>query len=109
MEEEIHAIDKNNTWELTTLPQGEKAIGVKWVYMIKRKADGKIDRYKAKLVAKGYNQEYGIDYEEVFVPIIRLDTVKMLISLATHHSWKIYQLDVKSAFLNDVLDEKVYM
>lgn len=109
MEEEIHAIQKNDTWELTVLPKHQKAIGVKWVYKIKSTADGKIDRYKARLVAKGYAQKYGVDYEEVFAPVARLDTVRMLISLAAHHSWKIYQLDVKSAFLNGVLEEEVYV
>jgi hypothetical protein len=109
MEEEIHAIQKNDTWELTALPPKKKTIGVKWVYKIKRTADGDVDRYKARLVAKGYKQKYGIDYEEVFAPVARLDTVRLLISLAAHHSWKIYQLDVKSAFLNGVLEEEVYV
>jgi hypothetical protein len=109
MEEEIHAIQKNDTWELTALPPKKKTIDVKWVYKIKRTADGGIDRYKARLVAKGYKQKYGIDYEEVFAPVARLDTVRLLISLAAHHSWKIYQLDVKSAFLNGVLEEEVYV
>ena len=67
---------------------------MKWVYKIK--------------VAKGYKQKYGIDYEEVFAPVARLDMVRMLISLVAHHSWKIYQLNVKSAFLNDILEEEVY-
>jgi hypothetical protein len=109
MEEEIHAIQKNDTWELSELPPKKKTIGVKWVYKIKRTADGGVDRYKARLVAKGYKQKYGIDYEEVFAPVARLDTVRLLISLAAHHSWKIYQLDVKSAFLNGVLEEEVYV
>jgi len=100
MEEEIHAIHKNDTWEMTTLRSNQKAIGVKWVYKIKRTAEGEVSRYKARLVAKGYKQKYGIDYEEVFAPVVRLDTVKLLIALAAHHNWKIYQLDVKSAFLN---------
>jgi hypothetical protein len=109
MEEEIHAIQKNDTWELSALPPKKKTIGVKWVYKIKQTADGGVDRYKARLVAKGYKQKYGIDYEEVFAPVARLDTVRLLISLAAHHSWKIYQLDVKSAFLNGVLEEEVYV
>lgn len=88
MEEEIHAIEKNDAWELTTLPSGQKAISVKWVYKIKRTIDGEIERYKARLVAKGYKQQYCMDYEEVFAPVARLDTVRMLISLAAHHSWK---------------------
>ena len=109
MIEEIHAIKKNDTWELTMLPNGQKDIGVKWVYKIKRNADGEIDRYKARLVAKGYKQKYGVDYEEVFAHVARLDTVRMIISLAAHHSWMIYQLDVKSAFLNGILEEEVYV
>jgi hypothetical protein len=84
-------------------------VGVKWVYKIKRTVDGGVDRYKARLVAKDYKQKYGIDYEEVFAPVAQLDTVRLLISLAAHHSWKIYQLDVKSAFLNGILEEEVYV
>ena len=109
MEEEIHAIENNDTWELTTLPQGQKAIGVKWVYKIKRTVDGEIDWYKARLIARGYKQQYGVDYVEVFALVTKVDTVRMLISFAAHHSWKIYQLDIKSAFLNGILDEEVYV
>ena len=96
---------RNNTQELTTLPPGQKTIGVKWEHKIKHIADGRIERYKARLVAKCYKQKYGVDYKEVFAPVARLDTMRMLISLAAHHSWKIYQLDVKSAFLNCILEE----
>jgi hypothetical protein len=109
MEEEIQAIQKNDTWELSALPPKKKTIGVKWVYKIKRTTDGGVDRYKARLVAKGYKQKYGIDYEEVFALVARLDTVRLLISLVAHHSWKIYQLDVKSTFLNGILEEEVYV
>ena len=72
VKEEMHAIQKNDTWELTTLSQNHKAICVKWVYKIKHTADGEVDRYKARLVAKGYKQKYSIDYEEVFAPVARL-------------------------------------
>ena len=85
MKEEMYVIQKNDIWELTTLSQNHKAIGVKWVYKIKRTVDGEVDRYKARLVAKGYKQKYGIDYEEVFAPVAQLDTVRLLISLASHH------------------------
>jgi len=109
MDEEIQSIEKNNTWELTTLPGGKKPIGVKWVYKTKYKSNGEVDRYKARLVAKGYKQKPGIDYFEVFAPVARLDTVRMIISLAAQNSWKIFQMDVKSAFLNGVLEEEVYV
>ena len=109
IEEEIHPIEKNNTWELNTLPPGQKAIGIKWLFKIKRAVDGEINRYKARLVAKCYKQQYGLDYQEVSAPVTRLDTVRMLIFLAAHHSWRIYKLDVNSAFLIGILDEKVYV
>ena len=80
MQEEIYAIEKNNTWELTILCPGQRTIGVKWVYKIKHTTDGRIERYKARLVVKGYKKKYGIKYEEVFTSVVRLDMVRMLIS-----------------------------
>ncbi|GLT98425.1 hypothetical protein SLE2022_159300 [Rubroshorea leprosula] len=109
MDEEIKAIQKNGTWELMTLPEGQKAIGMKWVYKAKKNAQGKVEKYKARLVAKGYIQEYGIDYDEVFAPVARLETIRLIISLAAQNKWQIYQMDVKSAFLNGYLEEEVYV
>ena len=109
MDEEIKSIEKNKTWELTNLPEGRKKIGVKWVYKTKRNAQGEVQRYKARLVAKGYKQKEGIDYGEVFAPVARLETIRLLISLAAQEKWKIYQLDVKSAFLNGFLEEEIYV
>lgn len=109
MDDEIEAIQKNDTWELAILPKGHKAIGVKWVYKMKKNANGKVERYKARLVAKGYSQRAGIDYDEVFAPVARLETIRLLISLAAQNKWKIQQMDVKSAFLNGVLEEEVYI
>jgi hypothetical protein len=106
---EIRTIQKNDTWELSELPPKKKKTGVKWVYKIKWIADGSVAQYKARLVAKGYKQKYGIDYEEVFAPVAWLDTMRLLISLTAHNSLKIYQLDVKSTFLNGVLEEEVYV
>ncbi|CAM8990990.1 unnamed protein product [Rhodiola kirilowii] len=109
MDAEIASIDKNDTWELTTLPVGKKSIGVKWVYKTKCRPDGQVDRLKARLVVKGYRQKPGIDYFEVFAPVARMDTIRMIIALAAQNRWKIHQMDVKSAFLNGVLEEEVYV
>ncbi|KOM27543.1 hypothetical protein LR48_Vigan437s000300 [Vigna angularis] len=109
MDEEIEAIKKNDTWELASLPKGHKAIGVKWVYKAKKDSKGEVQRYKARLVAKGYSQRAGIDYDEVFAPVARLETIRLIISLAAQNNWKIHQMDVKSAFLNGVLEEEVYI
>lgn len=109
MDQEIQAIEKNKTWELTSLPSGGKSIGVKWVFKTKLNENGEVDKYKARLVAKGYAQEYGIDYAEVFAPVARLETIRLIISLAAQQTWKIYQLDVKSAFLHGEINEEVFV
>ena len=84
-------------------------IGVKWVYKTKYNADGKVEKHKARLVAKGFSQQLGIDYNETFAPVARLDTVRMILSIAAQKNWKVYQMDVKSAFLNGILEEEVYI
>ncbi|KAL5802512.1 hypothetical protein ACOSQ4_030817 [Xanthoceras sorbifolium] len=109
MDAEIQSIEKNNTWELTSLPEGKKSIGVKWVYKTKYKFDGQVDKLKAGLVVKGYKQKPGIDYYEVFAPVARMDTIRMVIVLAAQKKWKIHQMDVKSAFLNGFLNEQVFV
>ncbi|GJV21584.1 retrovirus-related pol polyprotein from transposon TNT 1-94 [Tanacetum coccineum] len=109
MEDEIQVIEKNNTWELTDRPSNKDVIGVKWVYKVKFNADGSVQRNKARLVAKGYSQQPGIDYDETFAPVSRMDTVRAIISLAGQKGWLLYQVDVKSAFLNGELKEEVYV
>ena len=109
MDEEIKAIKKNDTWELASLPKGHKVINEKWVYKAKKNAKGKVERHKARLVEKVYNQRADIDYDEVFGPIAWLETIRLIISLATQNNWRIHQMDVKSAFLNGVLKEEVYI
>ena len=94
---------------MVDLPPGQSVVGCKWVYKIKTKVDGSVERYKACLVAKGFTQEYGIDYEETFAPVARLTSVRCLIVVAAVHRWPLYQMDVKNAFLNRDLHEEVYM
>jgi hypothetical protein len=109
MDQEIGAIEKNNTWELTDLPAGVNTIGVKWIYKTKYNERGEIEKHKARLVAKGYSQQHGIDFDEVFAPVARWDNIRTILALAAKEGWKIFQLDVKSAFLHGELNEDIYV
>lgn len=107
--DEILSITKLECWTLVDLPHGVKPIGLKWIFKLKRNSDGSINKYKARLVAKGYVQQYGVDYVEVFAPVARIETIRLLISLAASHGWEIHHLDVKTAFLHGDLKEIVYV
>ncbi|KAA0040720.1 Retrovirus-related Pol polyprotein from transposon TNT 1-94 [Cucumis melo var. makuwa] len=107
--EEMKTLEKNNTWEISALPKGHKPVGCKWVFTLKYKADGTLDKHKARLVAKGFTKTYGVDYSENFSPVAKLNTVRVLLSVAVNKDWPLYQLDVKNAFLNEDLVEEVYM
>jgi hypothetical protein len=109
MDDEINSIEKNDTWDLCDLPKGHKTIGVKWVFKTKLNKNGEVDKYKARLVAKGYKQQCGVDYTEVFSPVARHDSIRLVIALAAQNSWPIFQLDVKSAFLHGYLEEQVFI
>lgn len=109
MDREMNSILKNNAWELVDLPSGHKSIGVRWIYKTKFNEKGEVDKYKARLVVKGYKQQYGINYQEVFAPVIRLETLRLVLAMAAQNDWKVHQMDVKSAFLNGYLEEDVYV
>ena len=93
-------IDKNNTWELVEKSSSKKSITVKWVYRTKLNSGGSVNKHKVSLGVMGYAQMLSVDFSETFAPIAHLDTIRMLLILATQRKWRIYQLDVKSAFLN---------
>jgi hypothetical protein len=109
MMEEMEALDKNNTWVITTLPANKRIVGCKWVFTIKQTPEGRVERYKARLVAKGYSQTYGVDYDETFAPVAKMNTIRALISIASNNGWNLFQMDVKNAFLHGDLQEEVYM
>lgn len=87
MNEELEDLQKNSTWELVPIPIGKKTVGCCWVFSVKLKADGTINRYKVRSVAKGYMQRYGIDYDETFAPVAKINTVRILISIAASKDW----------------------
>jgi hypothetical protein len=109
MQDEIAALEENNTWILVDLPPNKKPIGCRWVYKVKLKSDGQVERYKARLVAKGYTQCEGLDYHETFSPVAKLTSVRLLLALVAAKHWFLHQLDVNNAFLHGTLDEEVYM
>lgn len=109
MQSEMNAIEKNKTWILTDLPPERKAISLKWVYKLKKNTDGEIVKYKARIVARGFVQKKGVDFEEVFALVTRLETVRLLLALAAKNGWEVHHLDIKSAFLNGDLIEEVYV
>nr|GEU76830.1 ribonuclease H-like domain, reverse transcriptase, RNA-dependent DNA polymerase [Tanacetum cinerariifolium] len=88
MKVELDSINRNNTWELTTLPKGHKAVGLKWVFKTKKDANGNIIKHKARLVAKGYIQKHGIDFEEIFAPVARMETIRLLLAIAANNKWE---------------------
>ncbi|GKF95480.1 ribonuclease H-like domain-containing protein, partial [Tanacetum coccineum] len=109
MNAEMDALYRNNTWDIVDLLVGRKAIGSKRVWKIKYKSDEEIKRYKARVVAKGFNQREGIDFDETFSPVVKIVTVRCLINLAVQSGWSLFQMDINNAFLYGDLNEFVYM
>ncbi|GJW78836.1 putative ribonuclease H-like domain-containing protein [Tanacetum coccineum] len=109
MQEELHQFDRLQVWELVDKPFGKNVIKLKWLWKNKKDEDQTVIRNKARLVAKGYAQEEGIDFEESFAPVARLEAVRIFVAYVAHKSFPIYQMDVKTAFLNGPLKEEVYV
>jgi hypothetical protein len=109
MLEEVKSFEDNHTWEFVDPPTGCRPIGLKWVYKVKRYERGAIVKHKARLVARGFVQREGIDFEEVFAPVARMESVLLLLVLAAAKDWQVHHLDVKSAFLNCDLAEVVFV
>ena len=109
IEEEIEKIEKNKTWTLVPRPADKNVIGTKWVFKNKLDENGEITRNKARLVYKDYSQEEGLDYGETFAPVARMEGVRTLLAYVAYKGFKVYQMDVKSTFLNGILEEEVYI
>ncbi|BFG20903.1 hypothetical protein CerSpe_071770 [Prunus speciosa] len=109
IETELLALEENQTWDVVQCPSTVKPLGSKFVFSIKLRSDGSIDRYKARLVALGNKQEYGLDYDETFAPVAKMTTVRTILALAASQSWPLRQMDVKNAFLHGDLKEDVYL
>ncbi|KAJ0865146.1 putative RNA-directed DNA polymerase [Helianthus annuus] len=109
MQDEIEAMNRNETWVLVPKPKDVKPISCKWVFKIKRKTDGSFERHKARLVARGFSQQFGVDYEDTFSPVAKIATIRVLIAVAASNGWKLHQMDVKNVFLYGDLDHTIHM
>ncbi|KAK1407693.1 hypothetical protein QVD17_39315 [Tagetes erecta] len=109
VQDEMDSIIQSKTWKLTNLPPGCKALGCKWIFKRKKKVDGSIDKFKARLVIQGFRQKEGIDFFDTYAPVARISTIRLLLALASIHNLVIHQMDVNTAFLNGELDEEIYM
>jgi hypothetical protein len=109
MTEEYQSIIKNDVWEIVPRPKSKDVVSSKWLYKIKHVVDGSIEKYKARFVACGFSQKEGIDYEKTFAPVARYTSIRTIIALAAKMKWKLHQMDVKTTFLNGVIEEEVYI
>ena len=109
MIKEIKFIKDNDIWDLISLPEGAKPIGCKWIFKTKRDSKGDVEKYKACLVARGFTQKEGIDYTDTFSPISSEDSFRTIMALVAHFDLELYQIDVKTMFLNGDIDETIYI
>ena len=107
--DELRSIVLNAVWTLMRAPKGVNIVSCKWVFKIKRLPDGRIDRDKARLVARGFSQQYGVDYDETFAPVVRMETLRVLLAIAAAENLEIHQMDVITAYLASKLEEEIYM
>jgi hypothetical protein len=109
MNEEYRSLMANDTWDLVPLPKGRKLVRCKWVYRTKYASDGSVERHKAQLVAKGFSQVEGIDYNETFSHVAKMNSIRLVLALVASHKWEVHQMDFKFAFLHRYLQEEIYM
>jgi hypothetical protein len=109
MQLEMDAVEQNHTWELADLPRGHRTITLKWVFKLKRDEAGTIVKHKARLVARGFLQQEGVNFDDAFTPVARMESVRLILALASQEGWRVHHMDVKSAFLNGDLKEEVYV
>jgi len=109
MQEEMKSLHENHTFELVKFPQGKRALKNKWVFKLKSEENNSQPRYKARLVVKGFGQKKGIDFEEIFSPMVKMSSIRVVLGLTTNLNLEIDQLDVKTTFLHDDLEEEIYM
>ena len=109
MIEEYQLIMKNDVCDVVPRPEDKSVVTSKWIYKIKHAVDGSIEKYKSRFVACGFSQKEGIDYEETFAPVARYTSIRLVLALAAVMKWKIHHMDVKTAFLNGVVEEEVYV
>ena len=100
---------KNDVWNIVPKLEGKCVVSSKWIYKIKHVVDGSIEKYKARFVARGFSQKEGIDYEETFAPVARYTSIRAIMALVSMMKWDLHQMDVKTAFLNGVIEEEVYI
>jgi hypothetical protein len=109
MVEEYDSIIKNSGWDIVPRPVEKSVVGWRWIYKVKQVADGSVEKYKARFVARGFSQIKGIDYDETFAPVARYSSIRSILALSARMGWRIHQMDVKIVFLNGIIEEEVYI
>jgi hypothetical protein len=109
MVEEYDYIVKNSAWEIVPRPVDKSMVGSRWIYKVNQAVDGSVEKYKAMFVAWGFSQIEGIDYDETFEPVARYSSIRSIFALSAQMSWRIHQMDVKTVFLNGIIEEEVYI